>query len=157
MRTIKKKSTIKPKTKSKRKIRKKPALKKQVKSIPPALMKARSLRSSLLRRIHPDLKYTTPETNVLFNWLNREHYACYYCLIDLEINFTTIDHKQPLNRGGENGLDNLCICCKNCNTAKGNFTEEEFRTLLQLINTWEVESKETLLKRLRQGNYIFGK
>ena len=30
-----------------------------------------------------------------------------------------IDHIMPLARGGHNGLDNLTLLCKNCNSSKG--------------------------------------
>jgi 5-methylcytosine-specific restriction endonuclease McrA len=40
----------------------------------------------------------------------------------------TLDHRHPISQGGRNTLDNLCLCCQKCNTAKGDMTEEEFRS-----------------------------
>ena len=82
MRKLKKPKVVKPKAKSKRKTRGKPALKKPV---DPILLRARSLRSSLLRRIDPSLKHTTPTIEELFNWLNRDHYICFYSLEELSL------------------------------------------------------------------------
>jgi len=31
----------------------------------------------------------------------------------------TVDHIQPLGKGGKNGLYNLQVCCNKCNRAKG--------------------------------------
>lgn len=50
---------------------------------------------------------------------------CYYCGIPTEFEEWTLDHMQPLSRGGGNG-ENRVGCCYNCNNAKGNMTLEEF-------------------------------
>ena len=38
-----------------------------------------------------------------------------------------IEHRVPLDRGGENTAVNACLSCPPCNAAKGTLTEEEFR------------------------------
>lgn len=75
----------------------------------------------------------------------RDGWTCYYCgapLIpdgerdkyttcscrDGEISYTpvngmgfpTVDHVQPLSRGGSNDISNLVLCCLDCNQRKGN-------------------------------------
>lgn len=64
----------------------------------------------------------------------------------------TIDHKIPLQRGGTNSLDNLCLASASMNRAKGTLTHTEFIDLLALINTWEDKGK-SLLTRLKQGHF----
>src|SRR4051812_685619 len=62
---------------------------------------------------------------------------CYYCrrpmikgvrhkngkLMDHAL---TLDHKTPLSRGGSDRPENLCFCCRRCNTEKANLTVKEF-------------------------------
>lgn len=53
---------------------------------------------------------------------------CYYCGVKLitAVNFT-IDHIVPQVEGGERRLENLVPACKQCNSAKGSKSLEEFR------------------------------
>jgi 5-methylcytosine-specific restriction endonuclease McrA len=39
----------------------------------------------------------------------------------------TIDHVQPLSRGGSNDVGNLVAACRPCNTRRGTKTVDEFR------------------------------
>lgn len=120
------------------------------KIIEPCLIKARNLRSSLNKRISPELKYTTPTIDVLYKWLKRDKYICYYSLEELTLDNLTIDHKIPLFRGGTNDLSNLCICSRKMNNIKGQLTEKEFKSLLKLVSKWE-DGGASLFKRIRQG------
>jgi 5-methylcytosine-specific restriction endonuclease McrA len=43
----------------------------------------------------------------------------------------TTDHRIPLSRGGDNTLENLVACCKDCNQRKDNMTDVEFLSLLE--------------------------
>ena len=43
----------------------------------------------------------------------------------------TLEHKQPISRGGTNNKDNLAIACKRCNYQKCNKTVEEFKDFLR--------------------------
>lgn len=51
----------------------------------------------------------------------RAGYCCSYCLSSQAITGTAmqIDHVQPESRGGTSDDDNLCWCCGECNTYKG--------------------------------------
>lgn len=138
-------------TRKKRKKVKEPKLSKG-KPIDPILLKARSLRNSLLGRVPESLKETTPTIKELHKWLTLPAYICYYSLEPLEFEAINIDHKIPLQRGGTNIIDNLCICSSSYNRAKGTLTEHEFRSLLELIKTWE-DKGESLIKRLKQGHF----
>lgn len=53
----------------------------------------------------------------------RAQFACEYCGVretdsgDL----LTIDHFQPVGKGGDNSLENLVYCCMRCNQYKGDY------------------------------------
>lgn len=127
------------------------------KVIDPALVKARYLRKSLLARAKTEeLKSNTPTISQLFKFFNHNHFICYYCLKELILDEVTCDHKTPLSKLGTNEVSNLCICCSDCNSLKGEFTEEEFRSLMELVRSWKDEGKY-LFTRLRRGSSIFGK
>lgn len=53
---------------------------------------------------------------------------CYYC--NATDKALTMDHRQPLSRGGNHTLSNVAPCCLSCNCSKGKKTEEEFWTYL---------------------------
>jgi 5-methylcytosine-specific restriction endonuclease McrA len=125
--------------------------KQELKKLNPILIKARDLRSSLLRRSQdPGIKQTTPTVTELEKWLTRDEYICYYSGEILSLNDITVDHKVPISRNGTNELENLCIASHHMNTAKGSLTEKEFVELLLLIQTWENKGIH-LLRRLKQG------
>jgi 5-methylcytosine-specific restriction endonuclease McrA len=57
------------------------------------------------------------------NILRRDGHRCQYCgRSDLSL---TIDHVQPLSRGGEDTWENLVCACVQCNNRKGDRTPEE--------------------------------
>lgn len=75
----------------------------------------------------------------------RDGFQCYLCdrqVVDIagpggRANRLTIDHVIPVSAGGSNDLDNLRVCCKGCNTDKGNaldyqITERNARRLARL-------------------------
>jgi 5-methylcytosine-specific restriction endonuclease McrA len=55
---------------------------------------------------------------------------CYYCKAplqdDLHARDATVDHKQPLSRGGSDDDANTALACGHCNREKGDMTEAEF-------------------------------
>jgi 5-methylcytosine-specific restriction endonuclease McrA len=54
----------------------------------------------------------------------------------------TVDHRQPVAKGGKDGKYNLAGCCMRCNTLKANLTEEEFR-----------DNYKTRIGQRKQENY----
>ena len=66
-----------------------------------------------------------------------------------------LDHKIPTSKGGSFSLDNIGITSRFYNNAKGDMTEEEFRSLLNVIKDWEPSSSLGLLLRLIRSNRIF--
>jgi len=52
---------------------------------------------------------------------------CIYCHREITMKEATLEHKQPISRGGTNAKENLAIACGHCNWSKNNKTEEEFK------------------------------
>lgn len=62
---------------------------------------------------------------------------CSYCGVTLRPFSTfTIDHVQPVSRGGTNDLENLAACCKSCNSIKGDRHVEYLRQRLRITLFW---------------------
>ena len=55
---------------------------------------------------------------------------CVYCKCENTL-FLNIDHKIPLNRGGEDEEKNMQTTCMNCNSLKDNMTHDEFKKYLK--------------------------
>lgn len=56
-------------------------------------------------------------------WKEGEDKVCVYCGAEREI---TRDHVLPKSRGGGDDPENIVWACRNCNSAKGNRTPEEW-------------------------------
>jgi 5-methylcytosine-specific restriction endonuclease McrA len=56
---------------------------------------------------------------------------CYYCNKEIDKKYRTIEHKEPLSRGGVHSAKNLEMVCFLCNCSKGSKTEREFKELLK--------------------------
>lgn len=52
---------------------------------------------------------------------------CAYCRVELEFEDSTVDHKIPRCKGGNNSRENTVLCCNFCNNNKGSKTVSEFR------------------------------
>lgn len=51
---------------------------------------------------------------------------CHYCKEDIQEKFRTLEHKQPLNKGGLHSASNITMACFVCNSTKRDMTEEEY-------------------------------
>lgn len=58
----------------------------------------------------------------------RDEMKCVYCGIGGRL---TIDHVQPISRGGKTNFDNCVSACKPCNNKKGRRTPSEARMFLR--------------------------
>lgn len=125
-----------------------------IKKTDPFRWKATNIRGSLLRRsTDPVIKASTPTREEIEQWLhNQEPLICFYSKEPLKILQINIDHKIPINRGGNNAFTNLAVTSHHMNTAKGTMTDTEFISLLKLISTWEDGGKKLLI-RLKQGHF----
>ena len=52
---------------------------------------------------------------------------CYYCEEVTPKKFRTLEHKQPLNKGGLHSSNNIVMACLQCNCSKRDMTEEQFK------------------------------
>ena len=119
--------------------------------------KATQFRSNWRRRakIHGVDVKEVPTVKEIIDWLDKQvPFTCFYTGEKLEREFG-VDHIVSLTRGGSFSLDNLCITNPFINGAKGSMTGDEFKSLLDLISTWEDGGKE-VLRRLRSAGTMFG-
>ncbi len=64
----------------------------------------------------------------------------------------SIDHAVPVSRGGSlSSFDNLVVCSRSGNFAKGELTGEEFARMMQLIQDWPREAMMDVIGRLKAG------
>lgn len=119
----------------------------------PTLVKGRDIRSKLMTRHRKaGLEREHIPTSEQFKlWLDKQKpFKCYYSGVSIDLFKCHVDHKQPLNRGGDSRIENLCLTDPKINSAKGAMNEKEFKELLELISKWE-DGGAYLLMRLRQG------
>ena len=91
-----------------------------------------------------------PSRQELIAWVRVQVMVCAYCARALNTKIFSVDHAQPVVRGGTSALDNLRACCKHCNEVKESMTEAEYRQLLALVAGWQDGGKK-LLARLRSA------
>lgn len=121
------------------------------------LWKADCLISSFQRRAKKlNVKYTYITSRAEYSKIVEEKLKgrCEYC--DCKLNKTNleVDHKIPISKGGSFGESNLAYICHNCNAAKGEMTDIEFKALLKLIDSWN-DKGDNLLRRLRAAALVF--
>ena len=56
---------------------------------------------------------------------------CFFCQVELTCNNLAVDHLIPASRGGADALDNLALCCRDCNHLKHTRTGEEFAAFIR--------------------------
>ena len=56
---------------------------------------------------------------------------CHYCGERFPKKEMTVDHKQPLAKGGKNNKENCCPCCITCNREKGSMTYNQYMKYLK--------------------------
>jgi hypothetical protein len=83
---------------------------------------------------------------------------CIYCSAILNIKILSIDHKLPLERGGNSNIENLQAICRFCNERKGALTHEEYNSLCECLAVLDPYAKRNVLSRLRAGaRRIYGR
>jgi hypothetical protein len=113
------------------------------------------------RRIKKHCRYAIPE-GVTYVEAREIGMHCFYCGVRMQkrkrgpdgkvvyhSNTRTVEHVQPLGRGGTNSADNKVFACYKCNMAKKTMTLEEFR--LFIYKNPHIEfAGETLGRQLAQ-------
>ena len=66
-----------------------------------------------------ELDYYNVQENRL-KIFERDGYKCHYCQKQLTRFSATLDHIQPVSKGGDNSYDNLITACLHCNSERGN-------------------------------------
>ncbi len=79
---------------------------------------------------------------------------CPYCDVVLDYRNFSVDHSEPVSRGGSFALDDLCVICMRCNQVKGNMNEGEFTRLLWLLREFQADVARNILARLRAGGRL---
>ena len=98
---------------------------------------ARSLGVSMVDVKTKDLDYVCHPQD-LAELLVKAQQRCVYCRVELSPDNFSVDHVNPLSRGGEHSLHNLQPLCHDCNHLKHARDDAEFRVFLY-----------TYLKRLK--------
>jgi 5-methylcytosine-specific restriction endonuclease McrA len=120
--------------------------------------KAQCYRSTLVKvsKGTGEPKENLPTRIELEKFLIKSNKVCGYCGQELIQENISLDHNLPTARGGKSILNNLVLCCKNCNIAKGSMTGVEYIQLLDCISTWE-DGGKYLLGRLKGASRFFGR
>ena len=90
------------------------------------------MKEAKAKKLEPiDTKKELDYYNVRENRLKvfeRDGYKCHYCNKQLTRFTATLDHIQPVSKGGDNSFDNLVTSCLHCNSKRGN------RPIMDIIN-----------------------
>ncbi|GFE77524.1 hypothetical protein NTCA1_51730 [Novosphingobium sp. TCA1] len=105
-----------------------------------------------MRRRAPDLD--RPSLDDLEAWLRAQPLRCAYTHRPLTLDTITIDHRMPLDRGGDHTLGNLVLASSQANAAKGTMSADEFHALLDLMALWP-DRGASVLRRLRASGSVF--
>ena len=89
-----------------------------------SLNSAKGRRTGVAAKI---IQESTPiDGNDLKELYHEQNKKCYYCRTSLSAKDIVFDHKTPLSRCGKHNIDNIAICCSDCNNLKATRTDVEF-------------------------------
>lgn len=116
------------------------------------LSKCDSWKNSLVSR---SKKYNV-ECNITVDQLRQLLYdkygtTCRYCNKRLDVNTLVLDHIIPISKGGTSNVDNLQIICSTSNSMKGSLDEDNFKLLLDWLDSTPEELKKDISIRLSRG------
>lgn len=114
--------------------------------------RAENLSKKLGREVSPP-NYTPSQ--VLTFILQGLGSPCPYSGIKLTSKNFDIDHKIPIDRGGEFTLENSEVINSSANKQKGNLTDVEFAMLMAMLRGFPTEAKLDVLRRLGAGGRMF--
>ncbi len=90
---------------------------------------------------------TTPE-EIEERIINVIGSPCKYCFEIIDAKNISIDHDNPLSRGGENDVNNIRLICKRCNVRKGKLNGLEYSMILKILRKMEKDAREYILNKL---------
>ena len=82
----------------------------------------------------------------LHDKIKEKYHYCFYCGKYLEKNKRTVDHIEPVSKGGKDIEENIVVSCKRCNSNKSDYSLHEF-IRLSLEGYFEPEA---ILKRQQE-------
>lgn len=77
---------------------------------------------------------------------------CEYSNVIITVENFSVDHKQPVSRGGVFGFANLALCTMEQNLRKGNMTVAEYMRLVAAVNSLPQDVQQSIWKRLEVGD-----
>ncbi len=83
------------------------------------LMKAQILEEEQSINLETELDFYNIAENRL-KIFERDGYKCHYCIKQLTRFSASLDHIQPVSKGGDNSFSNLITACLHCNSERGN-------------------------------------
>ncbi len=83
------------------------------------LMKAQILEDPQSINLETELDFYNVAENRL-KIFERDGYKCHYCNKQLTRFSSSLDHIQPVSKGGDNSFSNLITACLHCNSERGN-------------------------------------
>lgn len=98
--------------------------------------------------------YKKSELKIIEN-VKANNHLCFYCGRQLNKEERTVDHVQPLARGGKTEEENLVVCCEKCNMEKRDMTIMEYKQYLDKKNEfieeldWDIAEQEGTLEEYR--------
>jgi len=111
-------------------------------------MKARA------EKIHLKMPFSLEEFRdwLLQRFSNAGVGVCGYSGLMVLVEDFSVDHRFPVSRGGEFGLQNLTICSDKQNLRKGNMTEVEYRQFKQHVERYAPEVQAAIWRKLEVGD-----
>jgi 5-methylcytosine-specific restriction endonuclease McrA len=83
-----------------------------------------------MAKVHPNRKNISKNVRRILYQINDGH--CHYCGREFGKDvWREIDHIVPVSKGGNNEIENMVVCCQNCNAKKLNFALDEYRKRLE--------------------------
>jgi hypothetical protein len=73
------------------------------------------------------MPFNTKSKVPVWDIIARDGWFCSYCGDAISAEDMTVDHVTPTTRGGADTLSNVVVCCRWCNSEKGDMTLEEYR------------------------------
>ena len=117
------------------------------------MKKSSTLRSSLKRRSKEyEVKFDISLETIRELILSQYGSKCRYCDNKTHVRNMVCDHIIPLSMGGDSTINNLQLICGRCNNRKGPLTHDNYKHILNWLNTCEIEVKEYVLRKLARND-----